>query len=344
MTPLTPIAPIALTMGEPAGIGAEIALKSWMERSRRKLPTFFLIDDPDRLRALARKLKLDIPVKEIQSPEAADKTFDEALPVLAEPLVAKVKPGVPNVANAPCVMRSIERAVQFALEGRAGAVVTNPIHKATLHQGGFDFPGHTEFLGHLAGTKDAPVMMLASPELRVVLASVHLSLREATQNLTASAIEHVARVTNDALKRDFAIAQPRIWVAGLNPHAGEAGSMGSEETTIIAPAIARLKSEGLHIEGPKPPDTLFTKDARGHYDVALCMYHDQGLIPLKTIGFDQGVNITLGLSFVRTSPDHGTAFDIAGQGVARPDSLCTAILTAAQMHTARTANDESAAR
>lgn len=333
--------PIALTMGEPAGIGAEITLKCWSARNQLDLPTFFIIDDPDRLRSAVRKLKLNIPVKEIRSPEAADKTFAEALPVLSEPMVTKVKPGVPNSANAPSVIRSIERAVQFAREGRAGAVVTNPIHKATLHQGGFEFPGHTEFLAHLAGLEHAPVMMLASPQLRVVLASVHVSIRDAASNLSGGAIEHTARITDAALRQDFAIAQPRIWVAGLNPHAGEAGAMGTEEIKIIAPAIERLKDEGILVEGPKPPDTMFTEAARRHYDAALCMYHDQGLIPLKTIGFDQGVNITLGLSFVRTSPDHGTAFDIAGQGIASESSLAAAIKTAAQMHAARAAKTES---
>lgn len=325
---------LALTMGDPAGVGGDITLKAWIGRGEG--PAFFVIDDAERLTALAARLKLDVPVQAIDDPAHAADLFATALPVLHHPLNIPAIPGTPDAANAPAIIASIERAVALVQGGQAAAVVTNPISKDVLYGAGFKFPGHTEFLAHLSGDDVTPVMMLACPQLRVVLATVHVSLAEAVETLSADAICAVARITHAALQRDFAIAQPTIAVAGLNPHAGEGGAMGREEIDIIAPAIARLQSEGINAQGPYPPDTLFTAKARPSYDAALCMYHDQGLIPLKTLDFERGVNATLGLDFVRTSPDHGTAFDIAGTGQASALSLQAALEMAAQMAQART--------
>ena len=334
-TPHFPGPPLALTMGEPAGIGGEITLKIWANKKQNQVPPFFIIDDPSRLRMLARRLKIDIPIKEIRSPEAADKTFDEALPVLALPMEVKTKPGKPTTDTAKAVIYSIESAVKLVQDGRAGGVVTNPIAKSVLSEAGFKFPGHTEFLAHLSGIEKDPIMMLASPELRVALATIHVSLKNAIEQLNKEKIIHVGKVCFESLRTDFAIAKPKIAVAGLNPHAGEKGSMGKEEIEVIIPAIKALQDAGINALGPYPSDTMFTATARKEYDVALCMYHDQGLIPLKTLGIDKGVNITLGLPFVRTSPDHGTAFDIAGSGDASEDSLVAALKMAAEMHIAR---------
>jgi 4-hydroxythreonine-4-phosphate dehydrogenase len=226
-------------------------------------------------------------------------------------------------------------AVAFTQNGQASAVVTNPISKSVLYKSGFEFPGHTEYLAHLAGNDCKPVMMLACPKLRVVLATVHVSLIKAISSLNADTICEVAEITYATLKRDFSIDNPVLAIAGLNPHAGEGGAMGREEIDIIIPAIERLKEQGISVKGPLPPDTMFTTDALPTYDAALCMYHDQGLIPLKALGFDSGVNITLGLPFIRTSPDHGTAFDIAGTGCASERSLIAALNMANQIVKAR---------
>ena len=329
--------PLALTMGDPAGVGAEITLKSWLHRNQgENLPAFFIIDDADRLRAMAQHLRLDVPVHTIQEPAEALTVFANALPVLHCPLSVPSIPGTPNPEHASAIIRSIEMAVELTKKGQAGAVVTNPIAKSVLYGAGFDFPGHTEFLAHLSNDAH-PVMMLACPQLRVVLATVHVSLLEAAQSLTTDTICTVARITHAALKRDFAIADPTMAVAGLNPHAGEGGAMGREDLDIIVPAIERLNAEGINAIGPLPPDTMFTSKARPTYDAALCMYHDQGLIPLKTLDFERGVNATLGLDFVRTSPDHGTAFDIAGTGQASELSLMAALTMAEQMARARAA-------
>lgn len=328
------VLPLALTMGEPAGVGGDITLKSWLRRGEG-LPVFFTIDDPARLIALAHKLGLDVPIRPITCPSEALDSFDDVLPVLSAPLPATNTPGTPNPENAAAVIQSIERAVALTQSGQAGAVVTNPIAKDALYDAGFKFPGHTEFLAHLGGDVH-PVMMLACDKLRVVLATVHVSILEAAKQLNTDTICEVARITNAALKRDFSIAKPTIAVAGLNPHAGEGGAMGREEIDIIQPAMERLKAEGIHVVGPLPPDTMFTSKARPTYDAALCMYHDQGLIPLKTLDFERGVNVTLGLAFVRTSPDHGTAFDIAGTGKASEESLMAALRMAATMADART--------
>ena len=327
--------PLALTMGEPAGIGGDITIKAWANKKQNNIPAFFVIDDPERLRSLARRLRVDIPIKEIRSAEAADKTFSEALPVLSLGMDVRSQPGRPSEKTVKAVIRSIETAVKLVMSKSAGAVVTNPISKETLITGGFEFPGHTEFLAHLAKSEQSPVMMLASPELRVVLATIHVSISDAIKQLSVERIIHVGKTCNDALKNDFGIAKPKIAVAGLNPHAGENGLMGSEEIKIIIPAIKALQDSGVDAFGPYPPDTMFGKRERGKYDAALCMYHDQGLIPLKTIGFDQGVNVTLGLPFIRTSPDHGTAFDIAGSGNASEESLVAALKLAAQMQSTK---------
>jgi 4-hydroxythreonine-4-phosphate dehydrogenase len=329
-------APLALTMGDPAGIGGEIALMAWQRH--RVLPAFFVIDDPDRLARLARRIGLAVPIAPIAAPEEAAAAFASALPVL--PLSAPVgaSPGRPDPDSAALVVESIDRAVALVREGRAAAVVTNPVHKTTLYEHGFPDPGHTEYLGRIAGLATAPVMMLAIPGLRVVPVTVHLSLAEALRTLDAPRIVHAARIAAASLASDFAISRPRLAVAGLNPHAGEGGHLGREEIDIIAPAIAELARDGIAVRGPLAPDTMFHAAARAGYDAAICMYHDQALIPLKTLDFDRGVNVTLGLPFVRTSPDHGTAFDIAGTGRASAESLIAAIEMARAMAANRAAS------
>ncbi len=316
--------PLAVTMGEPAGIGGEITMAAWSRLAGRG-PSFFVVDDPDRLRALG-----GAPVREIAHPAEARGVFARALPVL--PLgrqVASVS-GRPDPLHGAAVVASIVQAVSLTRAGAAAAVVTNPIHKATLYAAGFGFPGHTEFLAELGGV-GRPVMMLAGPSLRVVPLTVHMALAEVPRRLDEDAIVEQARIVDLALRRDFGIANPRLAVASLNPHAGEGGAMGDEEERIIGPALRRLRAEGLDIVGPLPADTMFHERARAGYDAALCMYHDQALVPVKTLHFDDAVNVTLGLPFVRTSPDHGTALGIAGQGIARPDSLIAAIELAAVM-------------
>lgn len=322
--------PIALTMGDPAGIGGELSLLAWLAL-RRRWPCFVALDDPGRLASLAGALRLDIPVREVQQPHQAEAIFPDALPVLPVRLAAAARPGVPDAANAPAVIASIERATRLAMQGTVAAVVTNPINKAALYHAGFGYPGHTEFLAALTGATGRQVMMLASPRLRVVPVTVHASLRNSLAMLSTELILSTARTTAAALRRDFGIVHPRLAVAGLNPHAGEQGALGDEETTIIIPAIAALRAEGEDVSGPWPPDTMFTAAARDRYDAAVCMYHDQGLIPLKTLDMDHGVNVTLGLPIVRTSPDHGTAFDIAGSGRANPSSLIAALELAAEI-------------
>ncbi len=328
--------PLALTMGDPAGIGGELTLKTWLAL-RGTGPTFLALDDPERLTTLADSLGLAVPIQVVASAEQATEVFDAALPVLPVRLAAPPIPGQPNPANAKAVVASIERATELALVGSAGAVVTNPINKAALYQAGFAYPGHTEFLAALTGATGQQIMMLASPMLRVVPVTVHASLRDSIAMLTTAMIVAAARTTAMALRRDFGLDAPRLAVAGLNPHAGEKGALGSEETTLVQPAIDMLRAEEIDVSGPWPPDTMFTAAARARYDVAICMYHDQALIPLKTLDMDHGVNVTLGLPIVRTSPDHGTAFDIAGKGLADPTSLIAAIELAAQLAARRLA-------
>jgi 4-hydroxythreonine-4-phosphate dehydrogenase len=322
--------PLALTMGEPAGIGGEITLQAWLRRSEDGVPPFCVLDDPARLERLAASLGWNVPIRAVAGIEAAREAFARALPVLPLGLPRPVTPGRPDPGNASAVIGSIAAAVALVQEGRAGALVTNPIQKEALYAAGFAHPGHTEYLAELAGGA-VPVMMLACPGLRVVPVTIHLALREAVAALRTEAIVAAGRITAAGLARDFAIARPRLAVAGLNPHAGENGTLGREEIEIIAPAVAALRAEGIDIVGPAPADTLFHAAARRRYDAALCMYHDQALIPLKTIDFDRGVNVTLGLPFVRTSPDHGTALDIAGRGAANPASLIAALTLAGEM-------------
>jgi 4-hydroxythreonine-4-phosphate dehydrogenase len=325
-------APIALTMGDPAGIGPELALIAWREGANLAAP-FFLIGDPDALAQLSHHLGFDTPI-ETTTPEQASEVFPRALPVLPLAARADAAPGKPDPAFAPAVLESIERAVDLARSGAARAVVTNPIAKKTLYDAGFRHPGHTEFLGELASRWGAPVehvMMIWSPLLAVVPVTIHVSLAEAPRLLTRSLIESTARIVDRDMRSRFGLPRPRIAVAGLNPHAGEGGAIGREEIELIAPAISRLAEEGIDIVGPLPADTMFHARAREKFDVALTMYHDQGLIPAKTLAFDEGVNVTLGLPFVRTSPDHGTAFDIAGKGLADPSSLIAALNLAARL-------------
>lgn len=319
---------IALTMGEPAGVGAEITMKAWMTK---KTPVFFVIDDAERLRQLAQKLKLDISIKKINLPSEASIVFKNSLPVLHQPLRKLVNYGKPSLQNTTAVVKSIKTAVGLALEGKVSAIVTNPIHKKTLYDAGFRFPGHTEFLSDLAGAKTPPVMMLASPKLKVVPATIHVSLSKALKAISKDIIVNTSQVTAQALKKYFSIAKPRLAISGLNPHAGEGGEIGNEEITIIEPAITELCNIGIDASGPWSPDTMFYKSARSSYDVAICMYHDQALIPIKTIDFDGAVNITLGLPFIRTSPDHGTGFNIAGTGTASEKNILAALNMASKM-------------
>ena len=327
---MRPPPPLAVTMGEPAGIGGEITLLAWLRREAG-LPCFFVIDDADRLERLAASLGLSVPIRRIGQPGDAASAFADALPVLHRPLPRPPVAGRLDPANAPAVIAAIEEAVTLVRTGEAAAVVTNPIHKKALYGAGFAFPGHTEFLADLAGGGARAVMMLAIPGLRVVPVTVHLPLRQAIASLDAAMIRAAAEAVDAALRRDFAIARPRLKVAGLNPHAGEDGALGEEDAAIVAPAAAALRAAGIDAEGPVPPDALFTPRAREGYDAAICLYHDQALIPLKALDVDHGVNITLGLPFVRTSPDHGTALDIAGAGVASPSSLMAALTTAADL-------------
>ena len=327
---MEPVPPLALTMGDPAGIGGEITLAAWA-RLRAEGPAFVALDDPRRLSALAARLGWDVPVAEVGGPEEAAAVFPERLPVMTLRLPVPAEPGRPDPANAPAVLGSIERAVALAGAGRVGGVVTNPISKATLYRSGFAFPGHTEFLGALTGTAEPPVMLLASPMLRVVPVTIHVSLRRALDMLSTAEIVRTGLALARGLREGFGIAAPRIAVAGLNPHAGEEGAMGDEEGVLVVPAIEALREQGVDAFGPLPPDTMFTARARTTYDAALCLYHDQALIPIKTLDMDGGVNVTLGLPIIRTSPDHGTAFGIAGQGVADPGSLVAALRLAAGM-------------
>ena len=317
--------PLAVTMGEPAGIGGELTAMAWARRQAEDIPPFYAIDDPARLARCAEAAGLEVPIVEIAAPAEAMGHFSSALPVLPEPLAAPQPSGVAVAANAPGVIRSIERAVADARGGQAGGVVTNPINKRALAEGtGFAYPGHTEFLAALGG-QGRTVMMLAGPELRVVPVTIHIGLSEVPALLSAELICETARITAAALRVDFGIARPRLAFAGLNPHAGEGGRMGREEIDLIEPALAILLGEGLDVSGPLPADTMFHAEAREGYDAALCMYHDQALIPLKTLDFHRGVNVTLGLPFIRTSPDHGTAFDLAGTSRANPTSFIEAL-------------------
>jgi len=317
--------PLALTLGDPAGVGPEIVVKAWQALRQEPL-SFFAVGDAATLAAAGD----GAAVQRIARPQEALGAFRDALPVLDLPLPAAVTPGRPDPAAAPLVIRWIETAVELALSGEVGAIVTAPIAKAPLYAAGFKFPGHTEFLGELTaaapyeGTR-GPVMMLTARDLRVTLVTVHAPLARVPGLLTTEAIVHAGLVTAEALRRDFGVAAPRVAVAGLNPHAGESGSIGREEVDLVEPAVRALRTLGVDASGPYPADSMFPEETRARYDAALCLYHDQALIPVKMLDFWGGVNVSLGLPIVRTSPDHGTAFDIAGRGLARPDSLIAAL-------------------
>jgi 4-hydroxythreonine-4-phosphate dehydrogenase len=328
------VQPLALTLGEPAGIGPDLALAVWRRRAELGLPAFYLLADPDYLRRRAERLRLDVPIKTV-TPRVAAATFASGLPVVAIDVAVTAEPGRPDRSSAPAAIASIRRAVADVLAGSAAAVVTNPVAKNVLYSSGFAEPGHTEFLARLVeeatGQALRPVMLLWSPELSVVPVTIHLPLKEIFAQLTSELIVDTGRIVARDLVRRFGIARPRLAIAGLNPHAGEAGTMGEEDGAIVAPAVARLVADGIDARGPLPADSLFHAQARASYDVALCMYHDQALIPIKTLAFDHAVNVTLGLPLVRTSPDHGTAFDIAGTGQADPTSLVAALKLAARL-------------
>jgi 4-hydroxythreonine-4-phosphate dehydrogenase len=328
------LTPLALTVGEPAGIGPDIALAAWSRRAELNLPPFYILADPVHLQRRAEKLGLDVAV-ETATPATAAAIFSRALPVVALGMTATAEPGKPDNTSAPIAIASIDRAVADVLAGRAAAVVTNPVAKSVLYKAGFADPGHTEYLARLSfeatGDPAWPVMMLWAPEVAVVPVTIHIPFKDVPQHLTRDLIFETGRVVARDLVDRFGIARPRLAVAGLNPHAGEDGTLGKEDSLIVKPAIERLLADGIDARGPLPADTMFHEAARKTYDVALCMYHDQALIPIKTLAFDHGVNTTLGLPFVRTSPDHGTAFDIAGTGKADPSSLVAALKLAARL-------------
>jgi 4-hydroxythreonine-4-phosphate dehydrogenase len=321
--------PLALSLGDPAGVGPEIVAAAW-RALRASGPAFFVVGDARTLAAAGA------PTSAVTDPGEAAARFAETLPVLDLPLTHAATPGRPSTEAAPFVVRWIDRAVSLTLQGKAAGVVTAPIAKATLYEAGFEYPGHTEFIGALTAATPmpgarGPVMMLTAKDLRVALVTIHEPLASVPGLLTQGRIVRAGQVLAEALVRDFGVARPRIVVAGLNPHAGEGGAIGREELTIVAPAVRTLRGLGIDVRGPAPADSLFHEAARSTYDAALCLYHDQALIPVKMLDFWGGVNLTLGLPIVRTSPDHGTAFDIAGKGVARPDSLIAAVRLAGEI-------------
>jgi 4-hydroxythreonine-4-phosphate dehydrogenase len=326
--------PLVVTLGEPAGIGPDITLAAWQRRAELKLAPFYVVADPEFLARRADRLDLAVPVATV-SPDCARTTFANALPVAPLGLRVSAEPGRPDASSAPAAITSIRLAVADVLAGKATAIVTNPIAKAVLYRTGFAEPGHTEFLAKLAqdatGMPMRAVMMLWSPELAVVPVTIHLPLRDVVARLTSDLVFDTVRIVARDLEDRFGIARPRLAIAGLNPHAGEDGALGDEDLCIVAPAVARLRAAGIDARGPLPADTLFHAAARASYDAVACMYHDQALIPIKTLAFDHAVNVTLGLPFVRTSPDHGTAFDIAGSGRADPSSFVEALRLAGRL-------------
>ena len=325
--------PLALTQGDPAGIGPDIALTAWLARKALDLPPFLYLGDPAVLEQRARLLEISVDIRE-SSPQAAVTDFDSALPVLPIRSPIDVVAGTPHSATAKATIEAIEKAVELCFAGDVRAVVTNPIAKAVLYEAGFGFPGHTEFLADLSrrhtGEIARPVMMLAGPKLRAVPVTIHIPLSEVPKALSHALVVETCEIVHADLKARFGIASPRLAVSGLNPHAGEGGALGKEDDAIIHPAIMQLRDKGIDAFGPLPADTMFHDEARTRYDVAICMYHDQALIPVKALGFDNSVNVTLGLPFLRTSPDHGTAFGIAGAGIAKHDSLVAALQMADQ--------------
>jgi 4-hydroxythreonine-4-phosphate dehydrogenase len=326
--------PLALTLGEPAGIGADITLAAWRRRTELALPPFYLLATPTYLADRAKRLGLDIPIAAVE-PAGAAAAFRSALPVVDIGLDITAVPGHPDATSAPAALAAIDRAVADVGAGNAAALVTNPVAKNVLYRAGFAEPGHTEYLAKLAqgatGKPLRPVMMLWSPELAVVPVTIHLPLREVVARLSTDLIVQTGHIVARDLIARFGLARPRLAVAGLNPHAGEDGALGREDIEVVQPAVERLRADGIDARGPLPADTLFHAAARAGYDAVLAMYHDQALIPIKTLAFDHAVNVTLGLPFIRTSPDHGTAFDIAGSGRADPSSLIAAIALAARL-------------
>ena len=327
--------PIAVTIGEPSGVGPEVVMKAWFKRSEFNLAPFFVIGSADLFQKQAQALGLTIPISVIKSPAQAVHVFANTLPVFDMGFPADYQFGLPITSTAEMVVKSIDNAVEFIINGQARAMATAPIHKAALYDTGFGVPGHTEYLAELCtkhtGGDYHPVMMLASEELCVVPVTIHVALKDVPELLNRKLLIRTIGTVHEAMKQFFGLPFPRIAVAGLNPHAGEHNSMGTEDSEIIAPVIGLLKKQAIHVNGPMPADTMFHKMARAKYDVAVCMYHDQALIPIKTIDFDAGVNVTLGLPIVRTSPDHGTALDIAGKCLANPTSMINSLKLADRM-------------
>lgn len=326
--------PLALSIGDPSGIGPDLALELWLHRQKFNVPAFLLLADPEQLRSRARHLNLDINIV-ASTPQKALDDFDHALPVLLLKNKLIDDAGIPRAENAAGIIEAIEQAVALTLDGQTAAVVTCPIAKKPLYDAGFNHPGHTEFLADLAAQflnrPVTPVMMLAGPDLRAIPVTIHIPLEDVPAQLTTALIIETITITERDLRQRFGIKAPRIAVAGLNPHAGEGGALGSQDITVITPAIEVLRAQGMDVKGPLPADTMFHARARQSYDVAICMYHDQALIPAKALAFDESVNVTLGLPFIRTSPDHGTAFEIAGKALARPDSLLAALKMARKL-------------
>lgn len=331
-----PVPLLAVSMGDPAGIGPDIIIGAWLARKSLRVPAFVVIGDPRVLTDRAKSLGVDIALVEADA-QTAYGHFDTALPVLPINCPRPVQAGHANPANAEMVIGAIRAGVELTLVGQTGAIVTAPIAKSVLYDAGFSFPGHTEFLASLAeeamGKAFRPVMLLANKALKVAPVTIHIPLAEVPGALTTQAIIETARIMAYDLTKRFGIATPRLAISGLNPHAGENGALGGEDAAVIMPAIKQLTAEGILAFGPLPADTMFHEEARATYDAAICMYHDQALIPAKTLGFHDGVNVTLGLPFIRTSPDHGTAFSLAGTGNGRPDSMIAALVVAGEMAT-----------
>jgi 4-hydroxythreonine-4-phosphate dehydrogenase len=328
------MSPIAVSIGDPAGIGPEVLAKAWVRRAQDRLTPFFAIGD---LRSISTVWKG--PLRKIDGPAAAAACFDEALPIMEVEDAGEIVPGQPNMPGARCAIASLEIAVGLAREGAASAIVTGPVSKAELYAIGFTHSGQTEFVAERCGVSPGNVaMMLAGPTLRTVCITTHVPLARVAELLSVELVVSRARVTARGLQRDFGIADPRIAIAGFNPHAGEGGALGREEIDILLPAIEQLRDEGIDIVGPLAADTMFHPRARARYDAALCTYHDQALIPLKTLHFDEGVNMTLGLPIVRVAPDHGTAFEIAGKGLAEPGATIAAIRMAGEAAERRASN------
>lgn len=317
--------PLAVSIGDPAGVGPEVIARSWEARVSAGLSPFVVLGAESALRAV-----WDGPITVVSAPAEAEAMFAHSLPVISVGTLDAVQPGKPDRAGAALAFAALEAAVALAISGEASAMVTAPVSKSELKAVGYTWPGQTEFVAERAGVDPAhAVMMLAGPNVRTVPVTIHIPLKDVPEALTTDLILQRAEVTARALRQDFGIAEPRLAITGLNPHAGEDGHLGTEDQTIIAPAVAELRRRGWHADGPLPADALFAPHIRGRFDAMLCMYHDQALIPVKALDFDQGVNMTLGLPIVRTSPDHGTAFNIAGQGIARPDAMIAALKMAA---------------